>query len=112
MPMVVRRSGSRRWAGAALVLTCGAVGALGGWMVVNALVPPPSSPYSDWIVFFALLAALVAGPIVGVFAGLLLLRGLRHEVACPRCGTANPKQADACSACDLAFMSLEGSRMG
>lgn len=94
-----------------LVVVCGAVGAVGGWIVVNAIVPPASSRYFDWIVFFALLAALVAGPIVGVFAGLVLLRGLRHEATCPRCGTANARQADACRACDLVFMPLEASRI-
>ncbi|MCI0634222.1 MAG: hypothetical protein L0206_09970 [Actinobacteria bacterium] len=83
-----------------------------GWTVVNTVQPPASSGYFDWIVSsFAALAAATAGPLVGVFAGLLLVRGLRREVPCPRCGTANPRQADSCSA-DLAFMPLEGSRMG
>jgi phosphate/sulfate permease len=101
-----------RWIGAALVGASGAAGAIVGWTVATTMVPPASSPYFDWVELLAVLAAMVAGPLIGVFAGLVLLRVLRREATCPRCGTANPKQADACSACELAFMPLEGSRMG
>ena len=81
--------------------------------MITVVAPASSlSYYFAWLASFAALAAVVAGPIVGVFTGVVLLRGMRHEATCPRCGTGNPRHADSCRACDLAFMSLEGSLMG
>lgn len=112
MPSAARRTGSRRWTGATLVLTLGAVGALAGWTVATTMLPPASSPYFDWVVSFAMLAAMVAGPMVGVFAGLLLLGRMRREVACPRCGTSNSRSAGSCLACELPFMPRKARQVG
>lgn len=106
------RTRQHRWMGAVLVLLFGVVGAMVGWTVATTMLPAASSSSVEWVIrSFAVLAAVVAGPVVGGFAGLLLLRGLRREVTCPRCGTANPRQADSCGACDLALMPLQAPPM-
>jgi MFS family permease len=100
-----RRTARRhRWAGALLVLAFGIVGALVGWTAAMTIEPPEYSTQLGWVFPLAVLAAVVAGPLAGVFAGLLLVRGLRREAVCPRCGTANHVHAGACVACDLALI--------
>jgi hypothetical protein len=49
-----------------------------------------------------LVMATMAGFLLGVFGGVLLIRGRRSgDIECPRCGTFNERHAAACSACSL-----------
>ena len=100
------------WVGPVVVLALGALGAYVGWIAATTMVARPSSLPFAWVLFFAAFVAMTAGPLVGVFVGILALRVLRREAVCPRCGTGNPRSAERCTACDLALMPLEVSRIG
>jgi len=51
----------------------------------------------------AVRSAVPAGILVGVLAGVLLVRAASGGIGCPRCGTLNKRGSAVCSACDLPF---------
>jgi hypothetical protein len=49
-----------------------------------------------------LVLSTMAGLLLGVFAGVVLIRaGRSGDTECPRCGTFNERHAAVCSACSL-----------
>jgi hypothetical protein len=90
------------------VTACGLLGASILFAVVRSMMSDEPLGGS-W--FFAigaslpgvgLILATMAGFLLGVLGGVLLIRGRRgSDIECPRCGTFNAPDAAACSACSL-----------
>jgi hypothetical protein len=56
-----------------------------------------------WIPPLATMIAIVAGVLVAWFLTAIVLSRAPGRVRCPRCGSANPRHADSCLACQLPF---------
>jgi hypothetical protein len=84
--------------------TCGLLGLSIG-VAVGLSVPTTAGglEWFEWLRPFAVGSATVAGILIGVLAGVLLVRAASGGVECPRCGTLNERGAALCSACDLSF---------
>lgn len=88
------------------VIACGLLGAFIFFAVVRSMIS-----LEPFVGFYAIGAGLpavglalstMAGFLLGVLGGVLLIRGRRgSEIECPRCGTFNARDAGACSACSL-----------
>ncbi len=86
------------------VAACGLLGASIGFALAFSLPLEPGS--YPWVVVLrpaAFLAAAAAGVLIGVLAGVLLVRVGSSGLECPRCGTLNEAGAPVCSACDLSL---------
>ncbi len=84
------------------VTACGLIGASIG-LAVALSIPSAQGLWFDTLRPFAGLAATAAGILVGILAGVLLVRAASSGIECPRCGTLNERGATLCSACDLSF---------
>ena len=56
-----------------------------------------------WIPPLVTMVAIVAGVLVAWFLTAVILSRAPGRVRCPRCGTANRRSADSCTACQLSF---------
>ena len=91
------------------VTVCGLLGALIFFAVVRSMMSDePLGVGVGFSMFGAVLPPVglvlstMAGLILGVLAGVLLIRaGRSGDIECPRCGTFNARDAAACSACSL-----------
>ena len=65
-----------------------------------------SEPSFNWVSlsapFFGVLFVAV-GVLVGWFVALALMAWAPGRTRCPRCGTANKRRAESCTACRLPF---------
>ena len=88
------------------VTACGLLGASIFFAVVRSMIS-----LEPFVGFYAIGAGLpavglalstMAGLLLGVLAGVLLIRaGRTSDIECPRCGTYNERHAAACYACSL-----------
>jgi hypothetical protein len=56
-----------------------------------------------WIPPLATMVAIVSGVLVAWFLTAVIVSRAPGRVRCPRCGTANRRSADSCTACQLSF---------
>ena len=100
-------SDHHRWWYRHALLTVGACGAIGtalGYAVAASLPEAPESRI--WVELLqpaASVAALMAGILLGVLAGFLLMGAGGRGIRCPRCGTLNDTHAVTCSGCSLSL---------
>jgi len=95
---------------ALLALGGGCVGLISGaammsghrfsWVGLVELVTG-SSPSADFAAILGGWGFVAAGFILGGYLGVFLVSMGRTGVACPRCGTANAREAIGCKACGL-----------
>jgi hypothetical protein len=89
------------------ILTLVLGGVIGGTVAavysLDALRSEPQfSPVSLSAPFFGVLFVAV-GVLVGWFVALALMAWAPGRTRCPRCGTANKRRAESCTACRLPF---------
>ena len=89
------------------VTACGILGALIFFAVVNSMMSDEPlgcclGLYVSGLPGVGLILSTMAGLLLGVLAGVLLIRpGMSGHIECPRCGTLNERHAAACTACSL-----------
>jgi hypothetical protein len=88
------------------VTACGLLGALIFFAVVRSMMSNEQldgySAFGAGLPGSGLVLSTMAGLLLGVFAGVALIRaGRSGDIECPRCGTLYSRGAAACSACSL-----------
>jgi hypothetical protein len=101
-------AGQRWWSRHAwiTVTACGLLGALVFFSVVRSMMSDVPlgigiSAFGAVLPPVGLVLSTMAGLLLGVLAGVLLIRVGSGGIECPRCGTFNERHATACSACSL-----------
>lgn len=83
---------------------CGLVGAASGYVLANSI--PDGPALQTWVALLqtaASVAVSMAGILVGLLAGFVLVGLGRGGLKCPRCGTLNADRATACTGCSLSL---------
>lgn len=91
-----------------IVTACGLLGAPIGFAAALSIssfsVPRGQAfEYFEGVWRVGFVSATAGGILLGILAGLLLVRTGSGGIECPRCGTLNNAGAASCSACDLPF---------
>jgi uncharacterized membrane protein len=104
-----RFAGQRWWYRHAwiTVTACALLGALIFFAVVRSMMSDEPlgcclGLYISVLPGVGLVLSTIAGLVLGVLAGVLLIRaGRSGDIECPRCGTFNERHATDCTACSL-----------
>ena len=88
----------------ATVVACGLIGGMLGIAFAASYTPKDVAFHlSDALGPIGFLAVSGGGVLIGLLAGILLVRAGRSGTECPRCGTLNPEGTVECSACGLSL---------
>ncbi|HJU57146.1 MAG TPA: hypothetical protein VJ774_00195 [Actinomycetota bacterium] len=85
------------------VITCSLLGGSLGIAFAAASLPEFAFQPSEILRPIGFVAVSGAGVMIGVLAGVLLVRTGRSGLECPRCGTLNDEGTPECLACGLSL---------